>query len=249
MAILFIIAIVGYYWFVPPRLAVFVGPLTKHFPSLPNFAHSTAESIVKLALAGVSQLVFCLALIWIGALHGNDLGVSSCPPVLLLYGLVLGVGEMALASFIAFVATRLIDAVQKDSLRGGPEAWLAMSRGGWMRQYLRTIESAPWPIALGLTLLYVSAEEVVFRSIIIHIWLPHRLVALMISVGLFSVVQQFKMPSWRHGFFAFVGALVMGTIHGILYLQLPFIIPLIIAHLTFFGSAVLVRREQLNFEP
>jgi membrane protease YdiL (CAAX protease family) len=248
MATLSAIVIVGYYWLIAPLASRLAGPLTAHLPSLSDVTYTAAESIVKLAVAGVCQLALCLGLIWINGLHPNDIGVVACPLVLPLYGLLLGIGEMALASLLGFAATRLIDAVEGLPAGSVLEGWLAMSRGGWMRQYLRTIESAPWPVALSLTVLYVAVEEVIFRAILINIWLPYRLTGLIISVGLFSVVQQFNVPSWRHGSFAFVGGLVMGTIHGILYLNVPVIFPLIAAHVSFFGSALLARREQPGFE-
>lgn len=248
LAIFSVIAILGYYWFAARRVVDLGARLTKHIPFLRDFAYTEAESMVRLAVAGISQCAFCVGIIWVAGLRISDLGFRGCPAVLVLYGVLLGIGEMALSSFLGFVATRFIAVVEADPTRQGVEAWVDMSRSGWMRHYLRTVECAPWPIASGLVLLYVSVEEIVFRPVVLHLWMDSPVLALVISTALFSLVQVFNMPSWRHGLFPFVGAATMGVIHGILFLQRPFIIPLIMAHLAFFGTAIMIRRESPETE-
>ena len=56
---------------------------------------------------------------------------------------------------------------------------------------------------------------------------------------LFIAVQVFNMPSWHSAMFAVLGALVIGLVHGGLYLAVPNLLPLIIAHMVTFAVSVL----------
>lgn len=62
-------------------------------------------------------------------------------------------------------------------------------------------------------------------------------VALAASVTLFVGIQVFNMPSWRAAMFPVLGALVVGVVHGALYLAVPDITPLIVAHFVLFMVA------------
>jgi hypothetical protein len=83
-------------------------------------------------------------------------------------------------------------------------------------------------------------EEIIFRSVLVSAALPlGRVAAVATSTLFFSLVQTLHMPSWRSGFFPVIGALVTGTIHGTLFVLVPEIWPLIMAHVILFVAGVL----------
>jgi len=239
MKIVVLVLIVVYYRYVAPEVVRAVTPRFSRLAIQSTHSYASVESVVALSFACLFQAVFFVLLLYASDLSRSDLGLVSFSPVLLIYGAVLGVGEMAFASFLCFTCVQGFE-LRRDTRLGGLASWLAISRSGWMRQYLRTIETIPWPAALLLVCAYVSVEELVFRSLVIPTFLPERVLALAASVVLFSFVQLFNMPSWRHGLFPFIGAVTMGIVHGLLFIEVPVIFPLILAHVTFFGSALML---------
>ncbi|GGK75201.1 hypothetical protein Sme01_50800 [Sphaerisporangium melleum] len=117
--------------------------------------------------------------------------------------------------------------------------WLGLSRGGWIRHHLKTMEVVSLPLALTLTAVQVGSEEVVFRGLALT-WLRDAgpVLAIALSCLLFTVMQVFLMSSWRAAMFPVVGAIVMGLTHSVLYWNYPILIPLMVAHVTFFLFAV-----------
>ena len=81
----------------------------------------------------------------------------------------------------------------------------------------------------------IGAEETVFRGILIPYFNQDSvIISVIISTALFILMQAFHMPSLLSALFPMIGATVMGIVHGILFINNPSIIPLIIAHLSFF---------------
>ncbi|MBX6383474.1 MAG: CPBP family intramembrane metalloprotease [Microbispora sp.] len=117
--------------------------------------------------------------------------------------------------------------------------WLGLSRGGWIRHHLKTMESLSLPLALTLTAVQVGSEEVVFRGLVLT-WLRDAgpVLAIAASCLLFTVMQVFLMSSWRAAMFPVVGAIVMGITHSVLFWHYPVLLPLVVAHVTFFLFAV-----------
>jgi membrane protease YdiL (CAAX protease family) len=203
-------------------------------------SYNEGRSLVRLSLAGGGQLLFWLLLLLLTGVIPWPAITDSFHPLPLVYGVLLGIGEMALSSFLCHVLVQAIVAIAPGRGPTQMQDWLAISRGGWMREYLNTIDTAPLPAAILLTILYVSVEELVFRGTI----LPFAAVlgvplAVAIATLLFAGVQVFQLPSWRSALFPVVGALVMGLLHSVLFLSVPNIIPLIVAHCVFFMFAVL----------
>jgi hypothetical protein len=197
------------------------------------------ESVAGLAIASVGQLCFCAFAITVSGVTVGSLVPDTFRPVLLLYGLALGIGEAALASFLAYATFRALDAA-KSGTRRDHQGWLAISRGGWMRFYLRTAEVAPWPVLVGLTTLYITVEELFFRGVLVGMFEPHgNVLAVVVPTIFFMLVQTFHMPSWQSALFPLVGAMVVGVIHSAMYLAVPDLTPLIVAHMTLFLITVL----------
>jgi membrane protease YdiL (CAAX protease family) len=120
------------------------------------------------------------------------------------------------------------------------KAWLIMTRSGWLRHYFHTIEVLPLMLSLPIVFGQVFCEELMFRGILISYFLPAGpWVAIIASTVLFMVMQLFHLPSWLSGIFPLVGSMVIGLINGILYAKFFNLLPLVIAHFTFFIAAVL----------
>lgn len=213
--------------------------VTDRFDAARNYSADQLDSMVRLSLAGVMQLIFCCVLILIGGLAPGDLVAGHVRPVLLLYGIMLGIGEAALGSFLGYVGMRTAMQVAPARVPADVSAWMTMAKGGWLRYYLKTAEAASIWFALGVASLYVVVEEIVFRGVLINVLDDAgAVVALGVSAALFVAVQAFNMPSWQTAMFPMLGALVMGLVHGSLYLAVPALLPLMIAHLVAFLAAV-----------
>jgi hypothetical protein len=197
------------------------------------------DSVVRLAIAGGMQLLFCFALIAATSLDPAALVPDHFQPLLVLCGVPLGIAEAALASFVGNVAMRTAIAAAPERVPRETREWLTIARGGWMRLYVKTAAIAPLPLVLVLALLYVTVEEVVFRGVLITalggLGAP---LALAVATGLFIAVQRFHMPSWQAALFPMAGALVVGVVHGLLFLAVPDLTPLIVAHFVLFLSAI-----------
>jgi len=195
------------------------------------------EAIGKLAAAGVAQALFGAGLLLV---LDVDVGmIAGLSPELLALGALLGFGELALASFLGTLVVRL------DLMRGSDErtvrAWIAQGRGGWMGLFGATVAAAPPWFALASVSLYVAGEELVFRAIMIDATAgAGAAAAVALSLILFVIVQAFNMPSIRAATFPIVGAVVVGIVHGVLFWQTYDLLPLILAHVTFFAGALVL---------
>lgn len=198
-----------------------------------RYTADEAESIVGLLAAAVGQTTFFVVALLLTGLSFDAVAGGGIEPRLLGLGAVLGVGEAALASFVGYLALPATKGRADDV--GGAQQWLATGRGGWMRLYLRTAEVAPWPLLVVLTTVYVTVEEAVFRGLLVSMLSSYGLgLAVVGSAALFVAVQMLHMPSWRAGLFPAAGGLVVGIIHGVLFVTIGDLAPLIVAHLTMF---------------
>lgn len=233
-----------YYGLVVPRLGDTVARgtlavVSDRWEGARSLSVGELDGVLRLAIAGVMQLVFCAVLFLALDLAPQDLVQGPPQPELLAAGAVLGVAEAALGSFLGMVGMRAAGALERDSAAPTPEEWITLARAGWMRLYSRTAEVLPLAPLAALILLYVAVEEIVFRGVVIGaLGDAGAGVALAASVTLFVGIQAFSMPSWRAAMFPVMGALVVGVVHGTLYLVVPDITPLIVAHFVLFMAAV-----------
>ena len=167
--------------------------------------------------------------------------VGTPRPAQLLFACALGIAELAFSSFVSSLAFQA--ALAAD--RTGGAAWLGSSRGGWMGLFLASARVAPpWLFAL-CVVTYVTTEEVVFRALLIEVLRPWGgLVAVSGSVVWFVAVQALHMPSARSAIFPMVGGLVVGFVHSVIYYQFPNIVPLALAHATFFLGAMFANTDK-----
>jgi hypothetical protein len=200
----------------------------------------------KLATASVAQLFFAIALAWALGLGFGDLVGPGLRPEILVAAAALGVGELALTSLVCTVVVELAVLAAAGSRAAGVRDWAAKSRGGWMSYFLLTARAAPSALAVLSICMYVVVEELIFRGILLTAlagW--DRSVAVVLSTALFVAVQAFAMPSGRAATFPMVGAFVVGIVHAVIFLHVPDVLPLAVAHLAFFGAALSTARAPI----
>ena len=157
------VAIFFYYRIVVGRLGPISRPLADILGLGKRYPLQDISAIVNLPLAGAAQAVFCFLLILITGVEIGQLLIGEFRPILLFYGILLGIGDMALSTFFCNVG---IQAAMRLAPAEGATArkdWHVIARGGWMRYHMKTIEMAPLPVAVLSILLYVSIEEIIFR--------------------------------------------------------------------------------------
>jgi hypothetical protein len=235
-----LLAILLYYGFAGSRLNALITRQVIDRTSLARYyGRIEITGVIRLVIAGLLQLLFVLVLSLFRATDWRLLVPRVFQPVLLCYGVVLGVAEMGLGSFICNVAMHLGQLIHPIGNSPDRNSWFVAIEGGWMRAFLKTIAIVPMPFAACPILLYVAMEETVFRGVIINAVAPWgQAAAVSISTVFFVLVQAFNMPSWRSAMFPILGASVMGPVHGVLYVAVPDLVPLIVAHLTMFIIAL-----------
>jgi membrane protease YdiL (CAAX protease family) len=202
------------------------------------------EAIGKLAAASVAQLLFLVGLALALRVDGSDLTGPGLEPGVLGFAAALGVGELALTSLICTAIVELTLATSHGSRSEAARQWAAQGRGGWMSYFLLTARAAPLPLALASICLYVTVEELIFRGILITVAAGGgAVVAVGVSAVIFVAVQAFAMPSRRAALAPMVGAAVVGVVHGVVFWHVQDVVPLAVAHLTFFGAALSLARR------
>jgi membrane protease YdiL (CAAX protease family) len=193
------------------------------------------DGVVRLLLAGAMQAGFVLLLVAALPVRFADLVPAGWDPRLLLLGVPLGVAEAGLATYVAYLGSRVAERLHPGRTPTTVEGWLAVARGGWIRYYLRTAAAFPGWLLVAATVLYVAGEEVVFRGVLLtSAGAAPAALAIGLSTLLFAAAQVFYTPGWRTALFPLLGAVVLGIVHGCLYRTAPDLAPLIIAHATMF---------------
>jgi membrane protease YdiL (CAAX protease family) len=232
-------AIVAYYRVPQTNLAFLSGSIVRSLGLARRYPPRDADALVRLPLAGLSQALFCCLLLLatradVGRLVGGRLSL-----VLLVYAPLLGLGELAVARFVGELAIRAGSALGSPVDLRSPFAWQALGSSGWMQRYTASRELLPRAVWIATVGLYVAGEELVFRGAVLSylgpILGPAGAVAL--SVLLFALVQTFDLPSWRAALLPLSGALVVGVVHGVLFVSTGAVPPLVVAHFVFFAVA------------
>lgn len=203
------------------------------------------DAVAKLAAAAVAQLLFAVGLFWSVGARGQEIVGEHA--ALIPEAALLGVGELALTSLVCTLVVEVAAARRGPARESVRREWAAQTRGGWMSYFLLTMRAAPPLVALSSVCLYVGVEELIFRGLLISTFLDRGLggtAAVASSAVLFVGVQALAMPSSRAALFPMVGAAVIGVVHGILFLHVPDVIPLAVAHVAFFVAAMSLARPQ-----
>lgn len=205
------------------------------------YSFEKAKGVVELPIIVVAHIVFALSLVFLLDFSFTSIGLVKPSTWLLIpLGAMLGIGMMGVSSLLCRAVIEILRQLRFSNAPYEVKDWLIMVRSGWLRHHLQTLEILPIPLALLVTLGQVCGEEIVFRGAMFHYFLPHGpCVAIFISTLLFMIMQIFHMPSLLSSIFSIIGALVIGLVDGIVYLHVSNLIPLIVAHITFFAVAVL----------
>jgi hypothetical protein len=212
--------------------------LLRRFPAARRYSSGEIDAVVRLGIGGLLQLLFCAGLVAVFGVGLTQLQSADLHAGLVALGVALGIGEAALATFVCYVGMQVALTVAPGETPASADDWMTLSRSGWMRLFFQAAEIAP-ALALGLSLMYIAVEETVFRGVIITVLRDSSpVLAVAVSTLLFTLAQTFQMPSWHSAMFPVLGAVVVGLIHGVLFLAVPSILPLIVAHFVFFVVAV-----------
>ncbi len=228
-----------YYSVVDSRITALSKPLLLVMWVPRAYSYREGRSLWRLGLASSAQLIFLSCLVVLTGVAVSDAFQAPLRPIHLVYAVLLGIGEMGLSSFLCHVVVKAIMTLAPSWGPNSMQAWITIARGGWMREYLNALDTAPLFLALVLTVLYVGVEELVFRAVLVTFAQPLGLVgSVAFSTVLFALVQTFQLPSLRAAIFPVIGACVMGVAHGALFYSEPNVVPLVIAHCVFFFVAV-----------
>jgi hypothetical protein len=244
--------VLAYYRYAKAILFVGCRRLAHALPFARQWSASERSGVLELGAAGTSHVLVIGVLVVATGVGLSGLNLGFDRPALIVLGVLIGIGEMALASLICRVimeaflvrgndktASRNSRAADSDRHAERSRQWLGLSRGGWIRHHLKTMEALSWPLALVLTTVQVGSEEIVFRGIMLgYLRDAGIFAALGTSFVLFVAMQVFLMSTWRAAMFPVVGAIVMGLVHGLLFWNYPVLLPLVVAHVSFFVFAV-----------
>jgi membrane protease YdiL (CAAX protease family) len=236
-----ITSIIFFYYYVKgwlfqaaPKIAVSL-KMTRRFPF--EMARGTVELLMIMIfhISFIFLLIFLLS-IPIQSIQFSWRGMGRSVPC----GILLGIGEMGFASMLSRAMIEVIRYFRPSWAPSQVKDWLVMVRSGWLRHYLHMIDALPLPFSLLIILGQVGCEEIVFRGILVpYFSAAGTLTAVTAAAILFMFMQIFYMPSWLSTIFPLIGAMVIGFIQGAIYLKVPDLVPLIVAHFTFFIVAVL----------
>ena len=238
-------AVVAYYGFAvrlvgEPLARRFIMVLTERTAVARQRTWADVDGVVRLVLAGLMQAGFAFTLIMVTAVSPSDFLSEPLDIRVMLLGVLLGVAEAGFATQVGLIGSRFAELLRPGQTPTTIEGWLSVSRGGWIRYYLRTAEAAPVWLLIAATVLYVTGEEIVFRGIAISILGTFSApFAVGVSTALFVLVQAFYTPGWKTALFPMLGAAVVGIVHSILFIIYPNVLPLAVAHATMFLITVL----------
>ena len=230
----------AYYKYVKTYLIYLTPRVTSYFKLTRYFTREDINGTVELIMIAISHLLFCLLLFYILPIHFVEISLKPMDAVFyFLYGILLGVGCMGLSGLVSKIAV-LCAARFKKNDQYDLKSWLTVGRGGWIKHHLQSMEILPLYLSLLVLTMQVGSEEVIFRSLLINYFLPFgQITTFITSSVLFVLMQAFLMNKWEAAIFPMIGAAVMGVVHSILYLHVPMIWPLIVAHVSFFLFSVL----------
>jgi membrane protease YdiL (CAAX protease family) len=209
-------------------------------PRLPQAADHPLDhvrSVVNLVFFGAAGLlVYSVLTLAAGLSPLQPLGLAATTPALLLLGAGLGLVEAATA--FLFASTGIAVWATVRYAQNGAEAALELQtvgRSGWIRVFDHVLRMLPPPLALGLVVLPITAEELLFRALGVSLLRPAGpVVAIAATTLIFTAAQRAGMPSWLTAMPAMCSGILLGVTHAYLYWLVPSIAPLIVAHLVFF---------------
>jgi Type II CAAX prenyl endopeptidase Rce1-like len=236
-----LLATVYLYYFAGKRpLLKLAGHIAHTYIGHGGASRAEVRGQAELLLLAVSHVVICAALLLGTPVHISQTGLLRFDYLHVVLGIPLGLAEMGIASLSCRTIVDALVSVKGIDTPPSIGSWLSMSRAGWIRHHLRSLNSAPFAAATSLICLQISSEEIIFRSVFLG-WKTNPAypsVWVVLTVTAFCAVQVSQMPSWQTALFPVTGAAVMGIVHSFLFMSCGEVWPLIVAHLVFFVVAV-----------
>ena len=198
---------------------------------------SDLRNIIELVSAGVSHSVYVVGIFFLLAVKFQSFIPSFELLIQCILCVVMGCFEMALSSLICRLYIECFLFMKKDL---SMQEWLSSSRSGWIQHHIQAYLHLPKKFSIFFTFLNLFCEELIFRQGFCDAFSNCSVAFRMVlSTGFFVWIQTFFMPDWKVAVFPCVGALVVGLIHSYLYCHGVHILPLALAHLSFFLFAVI----------
>lgn len=238
-----------------PLLAASYGPMARHLAAKAirgailarpvrtrQLAEPTAECAAHLAAACVLTLAAAATGVLspgVGSAVPRDLG----QPQLVLAAVAVGIAEVGLAALAASVVLAVVAvapraghyAPGRPAVAGPAAGWLSLPRSGWARRWPKPGWRTPVAAAgTGLLFVGIAAEEAVFRGFLITLLRPLGPLAAVAIAATAYVAYGLTRPAARGSATeAACCCAVLGAVNGGLFVVIPALFPLIIAHLAF----------------
>ena len=228
-----------YYYIFKRILFLAIRYMVDLIPSSGRLSRNDLIYVSQMIMLAATHLIFVFVIAGLINVNLRSLFSTSDITGACIVGVFLGLGEMGCA---ALLCRLLIEGLMswRSREKGSVEWWVVGAKAGWIRHHLRTVQLLPIPIALSVIAIQVTAEETMFRGLLLELLSPlGAFYAASISVALFTVIQCLHMPNWQSAMFPVVGGLVMGVVNTYLMAQYQNITPLAISHVVFFAFAVL----------
>lgn len=190
-----------------------------------------SKGAVGFILVIVSHVFFALILCFALDIKFQQLGFSFPGFKLILLGMFLGLGLAGTSMIICLLIVKLIAFFTQFTEE---QVMLALP-GGWLKSYEYIKVIAPPYIFMPAIVLQLTCEEIIFRGIFINYFINFGvLYTIITSTLLFALMQIFLIPTIRGALFPVIGALLMGMVHGYLFLVIDSLWPLVFSHMIFF---------------
>lgn len=231
--------LVAFYYYAKGLIFRFSPTLASKTKSVQTHPLSQIVGVIELSIVAICHVIFCISLLVFFKIDIYTI-LKNTSFLTCFYGALIGIGTASLSILLCSVGMKLFEIVAKDNAPSNLNGWMAVANAGWIRHHKHALKILPIYLALLIITLQIGSEEIIFRVVISHIFMPYGIViAFIISTLLFIYMQTLHMPSLTSAMFPVLGATVMGITHGLIYLNDPSIIPLIVSHLTFFIFTVI----------
>jgi membrane protease YdiL (CAAX protease family) len=196
-----------------------------------NYNVEEAKGAVGFILVVMTHSVFAMLLCLGLKVSWIDLGLGKLVFTHLILGGLLGVGMAGTSAIFSMLMVKLAAYLSHYS---EDQIFLSLS-SGWLKSYEYVRRLIPQFFSLPLIILQLGCEELVFRSVFLHYFFVFgSTVAILMAALLFTLMQLFQMPTLRSCLFPMIGAILMGFVHGYLFLVTQSLWPLILSHSVFF---------------
>lgn len=205
--------------------------LARLFKLTKKYSIEEARGAIGFLLVVLTHILFAFFLYFALNIKFQLLGFNIPSLNTIILGIFLGAGLAGTSMIICLFFVKLFSLFTRFTEE---EIMIALP-GGWLKSYEHVKIVTPAFISIPVIVLQLACEEVIFRGMFIHFFINlGAFYSLIISALLFAFMQIFLIPTLRGALFPVIGALLMGFVHGYLFLIMGSIWPLIVSHTVFF---------------